>query len=171
MKYIVCATRGGAGSRAVRERAIEYASQRELKLVFLFIIDISALDGADEKLRPAVRDELAWLGLALLGIAQQQAQNAGIESEIVIREGPVRDEISRFINERSAERLLLGAPRGTTATIFGDDMVEQFAADVEKTTGVVVEIVRPVVSEEETITALEAATEPVAGSVSDKVDA
>ncbi len=179
MKYVVCATRGGAGSRAVRERAIEYAGQRELKLVFLFVIDISTLDDADKKLRPAVRDELAWLGLTLLRIAQQWAQSAGIESEIVIRDGPVRDEICRFVSERSAELLLLGAPRGTTATIFGDDMVEQFAADVEKTTGVAVEIVRPVASEEEAVTASKAATEPEAGtvnepeagSVDDKVDA
>ena len=163
MKYIVCATRGGAGSRAVHERAIEYASQRELKLVFLFVIDISNLGDADEKLRPAVHDELAWLGLALLRIAQQRAQSAGIESEIVIREGQVRDEICRFIKERSAELLLLGAPRGTTATIFGDDMVEQFAADLEKTTGVPVEIVRPRASAEATTAAVETASDKIDG--------
>lgn len=143
MKYVVCATRGGAGSRAVRERAIEYASQRELKLVFLFIIDTSTLDDADEKLLPAVRDELAWLGLALLRIAQQRAQSAGIDSEIVIREGQVQDEISRFMEDHPTEILLLGAPRGTTAAIFGDDVVERFAAGVEESTGIPVEIVRP----------------------------
>ncbi len=143
MKTIVCATRGGAGSRAVQQRAIEYAIQREMKLVFLFVIDTSALDDADEKLRPAVRDEMAWLGLALLRIAEQRAQSAGIDSEIVIRDGLVRDEICRLIEERSAALLLLGAPRGTTATIFGDDVVETFAASVEKTTGITVEIVRP----------------------------
>lgn len=143
MKTIVCATRGGAGSRAVQQRAIEYAIQREMKLVFLFVIDISTLDDADEKLRPAVRDEMAWLGLALLRIAEQRAQSAGIDSEIVIRDGLVRDEICRLIEERSAELLLLGAPRGTTATIFGDDVVEEFAANLEDSTGITVEIVRP----------------------------
>lgn len=143
MKTIVCATRGGAGSRAVREKAIECASQRDMKLVFLFVIDISSLDEADEKLRPAVRDELAWLGLALLRIAQERAHAADIDSEIVIREGLVRDEICRFLEERSAEMLLIGAPRGTTAAVFGDDKVEQFATDIERSTGVPVEIVRP----------------------------
>jgi nucleotide-binding universal stress UspA family protein len=143
MKTIVCATRGGAGSRAVRERAIELADQREMKLAFLFVIDTSSLDDADEKLRPAVRDELAWLGLALLRIAQQRAYSANIDSEIVIREGPIRDEICRFIKERSAELLLIGAPRGTTAAVFGDDKVELFATEIENTTGVPVEIVRP----------------------------
>jgi len=143
MKTIVCATRGGAGSRAVRERGIELASQREMKLVFLFVIDISSLEGGDEKLRSAVRDELAWLGLALLRIAQQRAHSANIESEIVIREGLVKDEICRFVKERSAELLLVGAPRGTTAAVFGDDIVEQLAADIKDETGVPVEIVRP----------------------------
>ena len=143
MKYVVCATRGGAGSRAVQERAIDYARQRELGLVFLFVIDISDLEDADEKLRSAVLAEMAWLGRALLQIAHQRAQGAGIVSEIVIREGKVRDEICRFLDERSAEMLLLGAPRGTTATIFGDDVVEQFAVTVEDATGVPVEIVRP----------------------------
>lgn len=143
MKHIICATRGGAGSRAVQERAIHYALERKLKLIFLFVIDISSLEDADEKLRPAVRDELAWLGQALLQIAHQRAQDAGIDSEIVIREGLVRDEICRFIEEHPAEVLLLGAPRGITATVFGDDVVEKFAEAVEKESGVPVEIVRP----------------------------
>jgi nucleotide-binding universal stress UspA family protein len=143
MKYIVCATRGGAGSRAVREQAIEYADQRDMKLVFLFVIDVSSLSVADEKLRPAAKDELAWLGMALLRIAQERANSANIESEIVIREGLVRDEICRFIEERKAELLLIGAPRGTTAAVFGDDKVEQFASSIEESTGVTVEIVRP----------------------------
>jgi nucleotide-binding universal stress UspA family protein len=143
MENIVCATRGGAGSRAVRERAIQYAGQYGAALVFLFVIDITSLGEADEKLRSAVRDELTWLGLALLKIAQQRADVAHVESEIVIREGPVRDEICRFVKEREADMLLLGAPRGTTTSTFGDDMVEQLAADIERTTGVSVEIVRP----------------------------
>jgi nucleotide-binding universal stress UspA family protein len=143
LENIVCATRGGAGSRAVRERAIEYAGQHGAALVFLFVIDISSLGDADEKLRLAVRDELTWLGLALLRIAQQRADAALVESEIVIREGPVRDEICRFVQERKADLLLLGAPRGTTTSTFGDDMVEQLAAEIERTTGVSVEVVRP----------------------------
>jgi len=143
MTTIICATRGGAGSRAVRERAIETAKERGAGLIFLFVIDANGLAGVDEKLRLAVHDELAWFGLTLLRIAQQRADAANIQSEIVIREGQVRDEICRFISERSAELLLVGAPRAATTTVFGYDKVEQFAADVERSTGVPVEIVRP----------------------------
>jgi nucleotide-binding universal stress UspA family protein len=143
MTTIICATRGGSGSRAVRERAIEYARQRGAQLIFLFVIDANSLEGVGEKLRLAVHDELAWFGLALLRIAQQRADAANLKSEIVIREGTVRDEICRFIGERSADLLLVGAPRGKTTAVFGYDKVEQFAAEVERTTGVPVEIVRP----------------------------
>jgi nucleotide-binding universal stress UspA family protein len=112
-------------------------------LVFLFVIDTTSLRGADEGLRRAVREELRWLGLTLLLIARKRADSAQIDSEIIIREGVVRDEIINFINERSADLLLLGAPRGTTDTAFGDDLIEQFAHSIQTESGVAVEIVRP----------------------------
>jgi nucleotide-binding universal stress UspA family protein len=143
MECIVCATRGGAGSRAVQEQAIKYASQHDSDLVFLYVIDINGLNETDEKLISAVRGEMLWLGSTLLHIAQRRAEVARISSEIVIREGKVQDEICRFLKENSAELLLLGAPRGTTTAIFGDDLVEQFAKSIHLHSGVPVEIVRP----------------------------
>ena len=143
MACIVCATRGGAGSRAVQEKAIECAQQLECDLIFLFIVDVSGMDEADEKLKPAVKDELYWLGHTLLQIAQRRAKNANINSEVVIREGNVQEEIRRYLRESSASLLLLGAPRGTTTARFGDDYVEQMANEIQEQSGVSVEIVRP----------------------------
>jgi nucleotide-binding universal stress UspA family protein len=143
MGCIICATRGGAGSRAVQERAIQYAQEHGHILVFLFVIDATNLREVDEGLQRALREELRWLGLTLLLIARKRADAAQIDSEIIIREGVVRDEIVNFIDERSADFLFLGAPRGTTATLFGDDLVEQFAKSIENESGVAVEIVRP----------------------------
>ena len=143
MAHIVCATRGGAGSRAVQEQAIAYALERESYLTFLYIIDISSMSEADEKLKPAVKDELYWIGYSLLRIAQRRAENAQIASEVIIREGQVQEEICRFLNERAATLLLLGAPRGTTTANFGDDAVEQLAEEIQNQSGVSVEIVRP----------------------------
>jgi nucleotide-binding universal stress UspA family protein len=143
MGSIVCATRGGAGSRAVQNQGIRYAGQRGKKLIFLFVIDTSILSEADEILREAVEIELDWLGHTLLRIAQKRAQNAGIESTIVIRKGQVIDEICRFLTEQSAELLLLGAPRGTTATVIGDDPIEKLAERISDHTGIAVEVVRP----------------------------
>jgi nucleotide-binding universal stress UspA family protein len=76
-------------------------------------------------------------------IARRRADNSQVASEVVIREGIVREEIIRFVNERSAELLLLGAPRGTTDTLFGDDIIEQYARSIQEETGVLVEVVRP----------------------------
>jgi len=143
MASIVCATRGGAGSRAVQEQAIEYALEQENDLTFLYIIDISGMSEADEMLKPAVKDELYWIGNTLLRIAQRRAENTQIASEVIIREGKVQEEICRFLEERSASLLLIGAPRGTTTASFGDDAVEQLAQEIQNQSGVAVEIVRP----------------------------
>lgn len=143
MGCIVCATRGGAGSRAVQQRAIQYAQQQGHELVFLFVIDTTSLRELEEKMGAAVREELYWLGRTLLLIARRRADNAHIASEVVIREGVVRDEIISFLDERSADLLLLGAPRGTTDTLFGDDAIEQYARSIQTQSGVPVEIVRP----------------------------
>lgn len=143
MTSIVCATRGGAGSRAVQEKAIHYALERESELTFLYIIDMSSMNESDEKLKSAVKDELEWIGNTLLRIAQRRAENAQVASEVIIREGQIRDELCRFLEERSASLLLLGAPRGTTTAHFGDDAVEQLAQEIQDHSGVPVEIVRP----------------------------
>jgi nucleotide-binding universal stress UspA family protein len=143
MGCIVCATRGGAGSRAVQEQAIQYAQERGYRLVFLFVIDMSNLGSADEYLIDAVREELNWLGRTLLLIARRRADAAHISSEIVIREGRVKNEIIKYLDESAADLLLLGAPRGTTDTLIGDDQIERFAKSIEAQSGVMVEIIRP----------------------------
>lgn len=143
MGLVVCATRGGAGSRAVQHKAALHARDTGNKLVFLYVIDTTRMDARDESLKPAVQAELYWMGRALLRIAQQRAEMLGITSEIVIREGAIRDEICQFLEDKAAELVFLGAPRGTSTTRFGDDSVEQFAQMIQHQSGVPVEVVRP----------------------------
>ena len=143
MGSIVCATRGGAGSRTVQQAAITYARERSTDLVFLFVVDTYSLQNEEDELIRAVCKELVFLGQTLLRIAKKRAANYQVTADIVIREGEVKEEISKFIDERSAELLLLGAPRGTTDTTFGDDVIEQFAEAIHRDTGVEVEIIRP----------------------------
>ena len=145
---IVCATRGGEGSRAVRQRAIALALEDGCALVFLFVIDIKAIDRAGHEsggraLSDALQKELSWVGRALLEIARRRAKLAGVEAEIVIREGEVKEVITTFLKKRRPSHLLLGAPRGTTANVFGDDAVERFAEEISAASGVAVEVVRP----------------------------
>lgn len=144
MGSIVCATRGGEGSRAVQLAAIRRAKESELPLVFLYVADPHSLENdIDEGLKEAIRAELNWMGETLLRIAQKRADSAYLATEVKIREGNVREEIRRFLQEADAELLMLGAPRGTTANVFGDDAIEQLAEEIEAQSSVKVEIVRP----------------------------
>jgi nucleotide-binding universal stress UspA family protein len=143
MNEIVCATRGGAGSRAVQLAAIERALKLDLPLVFLYVASPGDLGKENKTLHGAVKDELIWLGKALLNIAKNRAREAGLTAETVIRVGNVQDEICRYLIEHKASVLLLGAPRGTTAELHGDDAIERFATRITEDSGVDVKIIRP----------------------------
>lgn len=143
MGCIVCATRGGEGSRAVQLAAIERAKQTGKDLVFLFVADSSMQVGVEETLQTAVRDELIWMGNVMLQIAKLRAGARDTAVRLVVKVGGVREEISRFLQESQAELLLLGAPRGTTAAVFGDDAIEKFAQAIQEETSIPVEVIRP----------------------------
>jgi nucleotide-binding universal stress UspA family protein len=143
MEYIVCAIRGGEGSWAVQQEAIRLARAESKRLIFLNVIDVASFGNWELTLSSAIRAELNWLGKALVNVAQRRARKQQIVSDVAIREGDVRQEIGQFLQESAANMLLLGAPRGTTATVFGDDAIEQFALSVHNETGVPVHIVRP----------------------------
>lgn len=143
MGCVVCATRGGEGSRVAQEQAIRYAQENQKPLIFIYVVDFKTLDEFDDSLRPAVREELTWLGQSLLRIARHRAEQAGVMAEIVIREGDVRLVIEEYLQETKSEILILGASRGTTANVFGDDAIEQFAHRIEEDTGVRAKIARP----------------------------
>ena len=143
MGCVVCATRGGEGSRVAQEQAIRYAQENQKAIAFIYVVDFKTLDEFNDGLLPAVREELTWLGQSLLRIARNRAEQAGVSAEIVIREGDVRLVIEEYLQESQADLLILGAPRGTTANVFGDDAIEQFAQRIEEDTGVRAEIARP----------------------------
>jgi nucleotide-binding universal stress UspA family protein len=143
MGCIVCATRGGEGSRAVQLAAIERAKESEKDLVFLFVADSAMQERVEETLQMAVRDELIWMGNVMLQIAKLRAGARDMDVRLKVRVGQVREEIEQFLQESNADLLLLGAPRGTTATVFGDDAIEQFARMIQADTGIRVEVIRP----------------------------
>lgn len=143
MPQIVCATRGGQGSRVVQEEAIRRSQTLGRLLVFLYISDPTSQMPIDASLWPALQAELNWMGQTLLHLARQRAEAAGLLAQVVIRQGDVRTEISRYVRENGVELLLLGASRHTSANVFGDDAVEQFAAAIQGETGVPVEVIRP----------------------------
>lgn len=143
MQAIICATRGGEGSRVAQMAAIREARQTGQPLIFLYVIDPATLGDVDDVLLPALHAELNWMGRTLLQVARQRAEAAGLLVRIVIREGQVRAEIDRFLQEANAALLILGAPRHSSSTVFGDDAVEQFAQAIQNTSGVRVRVIHP----------------------------
>lgn len=139
---LVCATRGGEGSRAAQLTAIEMARSHDLHLVFLYVVDAARISEYEEVLQEAVRAEFHWLANALLNIARQRAEQAGLSAEVVVLEGAVKEQIEQFLRRREATRLMLGAPRGTSPQ-FGDEAIERYARSIEQDTGVTVTVVRP----------------------------
>jgi len=143
MNEIVCATRGGAGSRVVQLAAIERAKRSGYPLVFLYVAAPGDMGNITSALQDAVREEMVWLGKALLYVAKHRAHDADLKAETVILVGDVQDEICRYLTEHNASILLLGAPRGTTAELSGDDAVERFATRITENSGVDMQIGRP----------------------------
>lgn len=143
MSLIVCATRGGEGSRAVQQKALDVALAEQANIVFLYIIDVARWTDVEEGLEGAAKDEAYWLGKTLLYLAKLRAEAVGISAEIEIREGDMLTTIQNYVRDRQASHLLLGAPRGTTANVFGDDAIEQFAGTIAQETGIPAEVVRP----------------------------
>ena len=144
MGSIVCATRGGEGSLAAQMAAIEEAKASDRALIFLYVVDPHSLDDdIDESMKDALLAELNWMGETLLRIAQKRADTAYLSTEVRIRRGNVREEITRFVKDVNADLLVLGAPRGTTANVFGDDAIERLAKWIEEHAAVSVKVIRP----------------------------
>lgn len=143
MNCIVCATRGGEGSRAAQMAAIQRARQSSLPLVFLYVTDPNSMGSVDELLMPAIQQELNWMGRTLLQVAKGRAEAAGLMASVEIREGDIQEQIERYLQEVHAAVLILGAPRGRMANVFGADVVERFAQSIQEDTGVNVMVIHP----------------------------
>lgn len=142
-QVIVCATRGGEGSRALQRTAVESSRRERSLLVFVYVVNHRELGELEAGEIPYVEAELSWLGETLLLLAQNRAKEAGVSAETVIRTGSPLVEIAQVARNYKANRIMLGAPRGTTANVFGDDEIERAATLLSDETGISVEIVRP----------------------------
>lgn len=140
---IVCSTRGGQGSRAAQIAAIEMAREQNARLVFLFVVDEGLFGDVDPIMQPALKHELLWIGQSLLQLARNRGRKSGVSAETVILEGKFSQQLTAFLRETKPISMVLGAPRGTTLNIFGDDQIEKFVIQIEHETGVDVLLVRP----------------------------
>ncbi|MDI7275358.1 MAG: universal stress protein, partial [Anaerolineae bacterium] len=107
---VVCATRGGPQSDAVHARAIELASERRGELVFLHVLDTTALGGLSQADGAVVLRQLRAMAEAVLHAALAQANAAGLTARAELREGDVASTITAFVREVDADMLVVGYP-------------------------------------------------------------
>jgi nucleotide-binding universal stress UspA family protein len=133
MGVIVCATGNGVKSRSVQAAAVELARAQQKRLVFLHVVDLRQVGELEEALWPAARAELAWLGEAMLRLAQDRARRRGVVAEGQILHGDVCAALEEYVRSHAVDRLLLGA-----AT---DDAIIRFGRRVQEDLGVPVQFV------------------------------
>ncbi len=133
MGVILCATGNGVQSRIVQAAAVEVARSQQKRLVFLHVVDLRQLGELEEALWPAARAELAWLGEAMLRLAQDRARRRGVVAEGQILHGDVCAALEDYVRSHAVDRLLLGA-----AT---DDAIIRFGRRVQEDLGVPVQFV------------------------------
>ena len=138
---IVCATRGGEGSRALIRAAIEEAKTTDTALLFLFVANANAFAEDSLALDEFMKEELLWLGGVVLRLMQLRAREAGVSADIEIIEGNVSDSIISFVQKHEVTTLFVGAPYGITTDMFGDDEIERFGMRIESETNVPVKII------------------------------
>jgi nucleotide-binding universal stress UspA family protein len=139
---IVCATQGGEASRRTQERAIDLAKEQGAELIFLYVVDPSFVGPVDASLVEPLKEEMVWLGRALLRIAQGRAHKQGVAAQEVVLQGPVRRSIKDYLHQVGAGTLVIGAPRTSAMSqAFTLEGIQHFAQSVRQETDVEVVIV------------------------------
>lgn len=142
MQPVVCATQGGEASRRTQERAIDLAKEQGAELIFLYVVDPSFVGPVDASLVEPLKDEMAWLGRALLRIAQGRAHKQGVTAQEVVLHGTVQQSIKDYLHQVGAGTLVIGMPRtGGAPQVFTPEGIQQFAQAVRDETDVEVVVV------------------------------
>jgi len=142
MGVIVCATRGGEASLRTQERAIALAKEQSARLIFLHVVSAETCEGLPHEMAAVVQDELTRIGHSLLHIACARARQQGIEPEMAVRCGHVRQTIKDFLREVQADVLVIGKPQATPEhKEFNKHEAQAFAQEVAAEVGVEVELV------------------------------
>lgn len=133
MGIILCATGNGVQSRSVQTAAIELARTQQKRLVFLHVVDLRQLGELEAALHPAAQAELAWLGEAMLRLAQDRARRQGVAAESTILHGNTCEALEDYLRGHPIDLLLLGE-----AT---DEEIIRFARRVQESLDVPVQFV------------------------------
>jgi hypothetical protein len=137
---IVCATRGGVGSEATVQGAIEMAREGGLGLTFLFIADLEFMKHTTMGRTGRAAEELRKMGEFIMLTLVEKAQDFGVEADYAVRQGRFREELVGYLEEMRPAVLVLGSPKAGTA-LLDWTRLEHLMQEIEEQTGVRVELV------------------------------
>jgi len=110
MPGILCAIRGGPSSQPTIKRSIQLAQETGEVIQFLYVVNLDFLAHSSSSKTNHISQEISEMGEFILLSAQEQAGNEDVESEGVIREGQVVEEIIRYCEEQDPLYVVLGRP-------------------------------------------------------------
>lgn len=144
MSVILCPVRGGPDSQPTIQRALSLAQTTDLKVVFLYVVNLDFLASTASSRSQVITHELTELGQFILDAACLQAERAGVQAETVVRHGNVVAQIIDVCQELDAQYILLGVPRrGRETNVLEHPELDNLAAQLHETTGAEVILVEP----------------------------
>ena len=143
MSGIVCAVRGGPGSHYTRRAGLTRALETGTPLYLLVVVAPGSYEPLHEGEQRAIRAELAWRELALTRSNAAQMGSPDAQFNIQIRIGELRESIADFVQEVSADSLLLGTPRDAIDAAFSEELIRDLASGLRRDLNIDVEVVRP----------------------------
>lgn len=137
MTGIICAVRGGPASQPTIQAAIQLAKETNLKLNFLYIVNLDFLSHTRISRTSIISEEMHEMGEFILLTAQEKARSEGVEAEPIIRHGNVSEEIINLAKEIEASYVILGLPVGEKEerNVFLVDRIKEFGKLIEEQSG------------------------------------
>ena len=136
MSGIICAIRGGEGSRPTIKKGIEESLAGGTTLNFLFVVDVDFMKFSSSSRLDTLWEELDNMGEFILLAAQQKAIEQGVRAEAYVRHGKIMEEIIKLSAEIEADSVILGMPQPVEGEVSTFDLenLKTFAAAIEEKT-------------------------------------
>jgi nucleotide-binding universal stress UspA family protein len=136
MSGIICAIRGGPSSQPTVHKAIEIAQQNNIAIYFLYVVNLDFIEHSGQARLQVIKEEMKSMGETICLKAQIEAKRADVESEVIVKEGKVTEEIITASHEVDAQFVILGQPEGEDETnVFDRAQLNNFVELLEKETG------------------------------------
>lgn len=140
MGRILCATRGGEESYRTQDAAIALAKERGDTLLFLYVVDLRFLNTVSGVGVVDMNHEMVQMGEFLVLMAKERATQQGVETETMVREGKVEEELINVACEQDVSLVVLGKP-GDEESVFELEDLAAWATRIEEEAGVEARIV------------------------------